>query len=249
VIDLHCHVLAGIDDGPRTIEGSLELVRAAARAGIDTLVATPHVSRRYPNDSATIELLATELRERIAREQLGVSLLTGGEVALTHLLDVPGRELERLRLGDGEWLLVEPPFTAGGGSLDAILLGLQRRGHRILLAHPERCAAFQRDPEMLETVVAGGVLTSITAGSLVGRFGEHVRKFALELVNAELVHNVTSDAHDHVVRAPGLQEELERAGLAPLAPWLTGEVPAAILAGEEPPARPAAMLPQAAIER
>jgi protein-tyrosine phosphatase len=238
VIDLHCHVLPGIDDGPRTVEGSLALARAAADAGIRTLVATPHVSARYPNDSATIARLAHELRERLAQEGIEIELLTGAEVAMTHLLDIPDAELERLRLGGSGWLLVEPPFAAADSSLDAIMLGLMRRKHRLLIAHPERCSAFRRDRRMLETLVAAGALSSITAGSLVGSFGEDVRRFTLELVHAELVHDVASDAHDHVHRAPGLREQLAQAGLAPLQRWLTEEVPAALLADRAPPPRP-----------
>jgi protein-tyrosine phosphatase len=127
---------------------------------------------------------------------------------------------------------MEPPFTPIATGVENILGSLQREGYRILLAHPERCPAFHRDPEMLEALVAGGVLTSITAGSLVGQFGGDVRRFALGLVRDELVHNVASDAHDHVKRPPAIAAELERAGLAPLMEWLTRAVPTAILSGE-----------------
>jgi hypothetical protein len=102
---------------------------------------------------------------------------------------------------------------------------LQRCGNRILLAHPERCAAFHRDPRMLGSLVANGVLTSITAGSLVGRFGGTTRRFALRLVQEELIHNVASDAHDLTGRAPGLRQELEQAGMGGLAQWLTEAIP------------------------
>ena len=118
---------------------------------------------------------------------------------------------------------------------------MQDQGHGIVLAHPERCPAFQRDPELLESLVRAGVLTSITAGSLVGRFGSSVRRFALELMEAELVHNVASDAHDVDRRQPGMADELEHAGFGALTRWLTETVPGAILAGEESvPAAPAA---------
>jgi protein-tyrosine phosphatase len=127
--------------------------------------------------------------------------------------------------------------------LDSILLDLQRRGHRVLLAHPERCHAFHRDPRMLESLVRSGVLTSITAGSLVGRFGGEVRRFALELAHKDMIHNVASDAHDHVRRPPGAAAELEQAGLGSLVDWLTDQVPAAILSGEEIPPRPASAIP------
>ncbi|HLL91334.1 MAG TPA: CpsB/CapC family capsule biosynthesis tyrosine phosphatase, partial [Solirubrobacteraceae bacterium] len=106
-------------------------------------------------------------------------------------------------------------------------------------AHPERCQAFHRDPRMLAALVRDGVLTSITAGSLVGRFGNRVRRFALQLVQDELVHNVSSDAHGHDRRRPGIAAELEQAGMGELCEWLTEAVPAAILSGGEIPPRPA----------
>ncbi len=243
MIDLHSHVLPGIDDGPATIEGSIEFARAARAAGTRRLVATPHVSLRYPNDAATIARALGALRERLAAEDVNLEVVGGAEIAVARLPDIPREELTRLGLGGGPWLLIEPPFVAAMGGLERIVLAIPREGQRVLLAHPERCPTFQRDPEMLARLVEGGIATSITAGSLTGRFGEAVRAFALELVRAELVHNVTSDAHDPVRRPPSVLAELEQAGLAPLAGWLTEEVPAAILRGEDIPARPLVALP------
>jgi protein-tyrosine phosphatase len=239
VIDLHCHVLPGIDDGPETIEGSVALTRAAVAAGIDTLVATPHVSWRYPNDADTIARLVDEVNARLATERVALEVRPGAEIAMTRLVDIEPAQVARLGLGEGPWLLVEPPFTAAATGLDTILLDVQRRGHRIILAHPERCHAFHRDPRMLRSLARAGVLTSITAGSLVGRFGEEVRRFTLQLVQEGMIHNVASDAHDHTRRPPGIAKELEQVGLGPLTEWLTQGVPAAILAGEEIPPRPA----------
>jgi protein-tyrosine phosphatase len=238
MIDLHCHVLPGIDDGPQTLEGSLALARAAAAAGTRTLVATPHVSGRYPNDAATIARLVEAVRERLAVDGVELELLPGAEIALTRLPDIDSEELSRLELGGGGWLLIECPFTPAIGGLEEILLRLLRGGRRVVLAHPERCPSFQRDPQMLARLVASGIVTSITAGSLVGQFGEGARDFALELVRWDLVHNVTSDAHDPVRRPPSVLAELERVGMGPLADWLTCAVPAAIVRGEELPPRP-----------
>ncbi len=242
MIDLHCHILPGIDDGPATIEDSLALARAAAAAGTRVIVATPHVSWRYPNEPGTIARLVDELNARLSGEAIELQVRPGAELAMSRVADTDRAQLERLTLGGGGWLLVEPPFVPTAHGLDAIVLDLQRRGRRVILAHPERCAAFHRDPQMLRSLVQAGVLTSLTAGSLVGRFGAPVRRFALRLVEEELVHNVASDAHDEVRRPPGIIEELEQAGLGPLAEWLTQSVPAAILDGGEIPRRPAVEL-------
>jgi protein-tyrosine phosphatase len=255
MIDLHSHVLPGIDDGPATVEGSLALARAAAAGGTHVLVATPHVNLRYDNRAETIARMAEELNATLAEHGVatadGVPLRVraGAEVALSRLADLEARELERLRLGGGAWLLVEPPFTPVATGLDAILLDALHQGHRIMLAHPERCPAFQRDPDALATLVDAGVLMSVTAGALVGDFGSEARRLALWLAREGLLHNVASDAHDHVARPPELAGDIERAGLAPLLGWLTHDVPRAILDGGEPPPRPDVALPALAPRR
>jgi protein-tyrosine phosphatase len=244
MIDLHTHVLPGIDDGPETIEGAVELARAAAAAGARTLVATPHVSWTYPNDPDTIAAGVEELRARLDAEGIALKLRAGAEIAMTRLIDMRNEDLLPLGLGGGDWLLVEPPFSPTVTGLQPLLFELQRQGHRILLAHPERCPAFHREPEMLREFVHEGVLTSVTAGSLVGRFGGEVRRFALQMAREQLIHNVTSDTHDTVRRPPGVAAELREAGLGPLEDWLTEEVPAAILGGAEIPPRPEVELPE-----
>lgn len=243
MIDLHCHVLPGIDDGPETIEGSLELARAAAAAGTRVLVATPHVSWTYPNDADTIAPLVAQLNARLVAEDVALEVLPGAEIAMTRLIDIPSDQLPRLGLGGGPCLLVEPPFAPTVTGLDALVFDLQRQGYQVLLAHPERCQAFHRNPGMLRDFVSEGILTSITAGSLIGSFGGEVRRFALMMARESLIHNVASDTHDTVRRPPGIAAELRQSGLEPLADWLTEQVPAAILSGAEIPPRPAVTLP------
>jgi protein-tyrosine phosphatase len=239
VTDLHCHVLPGIDDGPETIEGSVALARAASAAGAQILVATSHVCWNYRNDARTIRRLVAELNARLAAEKVALEVRAGAEIAMTRVGDLAPQELSRLTLGgSGRYLLIEPPFTPMVSGLEAVILDLQRQGYRVVLAHPERCPAFHRDRSILNALVDAGVLTSVTAGSLVGRFGRDVRRFALDLVRDEMVHNVASDAHDHIRRPPGTATELDEAGLTPLAHWFTIAVPGAILSGTEIPPRP-----------
>jgi protein-tyrosine phosphatase len=243
VIDLHCHVLPGIDDGPATTEGSVALARAAAADGTRILVATPHVNPRYPNEPEAIARSVEELNEHLAAEGVALEVRSGGELAMMRLLELEAAQISRFALGGGEWLLVECPLSSASMGFDILVLDLQRRGHRVLLAHPERCPAFHRNPQTLESLVSAGALTSITAGALVGRFGGEVRRFALRLVRDGMAHSVASDAHDRVRRPPTMKADLEAAALGPLAHWLTQAVPAAILDGEEIPPRPTVALP------
>ena len=228
---------------PRRSRARSRSLEPRRSAGTRTLVATPHVSARYRNDASTIARLVDELNARLVDEGVALEVLTGAEIAITSVVEVEPAS-SHYGLGGGRWLLMEPPFTPIATGLENILSSLQREGHRILLAHPERCPAFHRDPAMLESLIRSGVLTSITAGSLVGRFGSDVRRFAMDLIGDGMVHNVASDAHDHARRPPGMAAELEQAGLGPLADWLTRAVPAAILRDEATvPPRPAVDLP------
>ena len=244
MIDLHTHVLPGIDDGPPTVEGSLELARGAVADGATTMVATPHVTWDLPgNDAARIAQAVAALQEELDRAGIELKLRTGGELAITRAYELDDDELEALRLGGGPWLLAECPLGPAAPGFDAALEAIAARGHRIVLAHPERCPALHRDPELLRRLVGAGMLTSITAGALLGRFGSPVKKFALWMFEHDLVHNVASDAHDAVRRPPGIREALAAAdrelpGIADRAEWLTLSVPAAMLAGNQIPEPP-----------
>jgi protein-tyrosine phosphatase len=249
VIDLHFHLLPGIDDGPPTIDDALALARAAVASGTTTVVATPHVSWTWPgNSSDSIARAVDELRVELHDARIPLEVLPGAEVALTRALDLPDDELRALRLGQGPWLLVECPSTPSAAGFDEALYELSARGHRIVLSHPERCPAFQRDPPVLERLIANGMLSSVTAGSLSGRFGRHVRAFAKQIMDDGLAHNVTSDAHDLRARPPGVANGLQSAGIGDeQADWLTRAVPQAVLAGDAIPPAPAA--PAAAARR
>jgi protein-tyrosine phosphatase len=239
MIDLHSHVLAGIDDGPATVDGSQAMLAAAAEAGIETMLATPHVSSRYRNDASTIAAAAAELQAQ--RDPAGppVEVLLGAEVAATRIPELDPAELPGLCLGSGPWMLVEPPFASVLTGLDTTIAELHALDYRIVLAHPERCQAFRREPARLEALLDRGVLASLTSGSLVGRFGGEARRMAFALLDAGLAHNVASDAHDATSRPPSIAAELEASGYGELQEWLALEVPAAILAGEQIPRRPA----------
>ena len=239
MIDLHCHLLPEIDDGPPDMEGTLALAGAAVAAGTHTMVAAPHVNTRHPNTAAAIRIAVGKVTAALAEARIDLQVLPGAEIGLTRLGDLEDDELHALRLGTGPWLLIECPFTSPAAGFVAILHHVQARGHRIVLAHPERCAGFQRDVGRLRACVEAGMLTSLTASSLVGGFGEQVRRFALQLVADGLAHNVASDAHDAHHRPPGMGAQLARAGLEEQTRWLCEEVPAAIVGGEPLPARPA----------
>ena len=243
MIDLHCHLLPGIDDGPATLDESLALARALAEAGSMTVVATPHVDHRWEVDPREIVPAVGRMAKHVAREGIGLEVRAGAEVALPRFADLTPEELAMVRVGDGPYLLLESPHTAAAGDFHTFVATLARRGQRIVLGHPERCPSLQRRPDGVAKMVAEGVLCSITAASLTGAFGEPVRSFALDLLRNGLVHNVASDAHDAERRGPSLLDGLRAAdrelpGVMAQADWLTRGVPEAILSGTSLPPRP-----------
>ena len=243
VVDLHCHVLPGIDDGPPRLDDSLALARVARSQGTTTLVATPHVSWRYVNDPSIIAREVKAVRGAIREAGLDLRIQSGAEIAVPRLGDLTDEALCELRLGDGPWLLIESPLTLEAGDLEGVLDAVQRRGHWIVLAHPERSPLFLRNPQRLGSIVAKGVLCSITASSLSGAFGQRIQSFAAALIHEGLVHNVSSDAHDVDRRPPVVRCHIEAATahvpeLAGRIEWLTCEVPQAIITGEVLPKPP-----------
>jgi protein-tyrosine phosphatase len=245
MIDLHCHVLPGVDDGPGTLEESVRLGRVAAAEGTRVLAATCHVSHRYPTTAAEMTHGVERVNAALREEGIPVEIVTGAEIAPEILPRLEPGELERLTLGGGPYLLLEAPLSAVGTELEGAVRGLQEDGFGIVLAHPERCPSFHREPGRLRDLVATGVLCSLTASSFTGRFGRPVQALSRRLLADGLVHNVASDAHDAEVRPPALRSTLEAAGtrlagLDGMIPWLTEAAPEAILAGRPlPPAPPA----------
>jgi protein-tyrosine phosphatase len=245
VIDLHSHILPGLDDGPAGLDGAVALATAAVAAGTEVLVATPHIGLRYPIAPRDVAGHVARLRSELAARSIELSVLAGGELAPARALDYEISELGEITLGDSSCLLLECPYTPSGDLVVNLAGHLQRLGFRILLAHPERSPDMQRRPERLAALVADGAFVQLTAGSLTGRFGRTVRRFSIELLQHGLAHVVASDAHDAVRRPPDLlrpvDDALRRARLpAGLGEWLTRAVPGALLADGVVPDPPAA---------
>jgi protein-tyrosine phosphatase len=243
VIDLHAHILPGVDDGPASLEESVALARAAVDAGTRVLAATSHVSHMFPTDPRVFPGRLAAVREALAEADVPLEVVPGGELAPTRVPDLDDDALRELALDGGPYLLFECPFSPHADHLEPLIGDLQHRGWRILLAHPERAGALQRDPGRFARLVADGALVQITAGSLTGQFGQTARRFSVDALREGLVHVIASDAHDPIDRPPGLTAGLAAAehdvpGIGAHAEWLTQEVPAAILAGDEIPARP-----------
>jgi protein-tyrosine phosphatase len=238
MIDLHSHILRGIDDGARSLEDSLDIARAAVADGITVIAATPHVRDDWPTDAGVMESRVAELTAELEQAGIALEVRRGGEIAVEWLDRLSVDELRRFGLGGNpRYLLVEMPYYGWPLALPDRLYSLRASGITPVLAHPERNAEVQADPERLVHLVEGGVLVQVTAASLDGRIGKRPLQTARRLVDSGVAHLLASDAHSASIRAVGMSSAARAVGGA-LADWLTYEVPAAILSDTPLPLRP-----------
>ncbi len=212
--DLHAHILPGVDDGAITMEDAVEMARIAAANGTRTMLATPH--RKDVNEGFGVQHireLAAELRERLDEEGIPLVLALGMENHIDAALPADVVAGKALTMGGSRYILVEMPFFGELGQhefVEEALAGLRWQGLTPVFAHPERIEAFQREPSVLARYVSMGMLSQLTRGSLLGHWGEDVRRFALELLDAGMAHILSSDTHaPHPPRTPELGDALK----------------------------------------
>lgn len=212
MIDIHTHLLPGVDDGAESVEEALDMARAAVADGTRQLFVTPHTAAdAYRGDRADAEARVTSLREAIRAAGIPLELLWGSEALLTP--DLP-EQLNRKRaftLNGSRYLLVELPSWAFPPYADEVLFALQLKGLVPIIAHPERHPAIQRDHSILFRLVRRGLLTQMTAGSLLGIFGSAARRVAEAMLVHRLAHVIASDAHWFDTRRPVLSRAVQQA--------------------------------------
>ncbi len=233
LIDLHCHILPGLDDGALDLEDSVAMARQAERDGIAVVCATPHIRHDHEVRIEEIPERAHDLQQRLIEDGVGVRIVPGGELAAGGADHLGDAQLSALTFaGAGGWLLLEPAPGPLGTGLEALVERLSARGFSCVIAHPERHAG-EDFRERLEGLAGHGCLIQWTAEFLTGAAGGEV---ALALARQGLVHLLGSDAHSS---HGGRPVELS-AGFARLATvltpaqmiWSIDLAPAAILAGE-----------------
>lgn len=247
MIDLHAHPLPGIDDGPADLDAALDLLAVAAAGGIETMAATPHLRDDFPAVRVD-RVKARCVALRVSAERCGVPaphLVAAGEVALLWALAASAADLRHASYaGRGRDLLVEVPSGRLPPRFDEGLFRLVAAGYRVVLAHPERSVTFREEPRRLSALLGRDVIAQVNAGSILDSRGHRGHQAAaVAMVREGLATIIASDAHSAGPwRPPRLAEAvnvLERT-VGGWVRWLVTDAPAAVLAGEELPPRPAA---------
>lgn len=235
MIDLHCHLLPGVDDGALDVADSLAMARVAARDGITAICATPHIRHDHDVRIAELPERAAALQAELDRHDVAVRVLPGGEVAETIVDRLTDAELRAVTLGGGgRWILLEPRPGPLSASLTDTVRRLDARGLRALVAHPERHLGPDLFAHLGEAVAAGALVQGTAAHVEHGPAADGMA----ELARRGLLHVVASDAHSsHGGRPLRLAGALERLAtidtVGPHVDWMARTAPAAIVAGED----------------
>ena len=214
MFDLHSHILPGLDDGAKTIEESMKMLRVAAEDGIKGMAATPHGKDvREAGALGSVSEHVETLNRLAGEETLDIKIYVGMENHLT--LDLP--ELVASGAGfpinGGPYILVELPFDSLPDYTDEVLARLQDQGLTPLIAHPERQADIMRDPSIMGDLVGRGMLGQVTSTCILGRFGSEARDTAEILLKKGWVHVISTDCHRPTgPRAPMMAKSVVEAG-------------------------------------
>lgn len=211
MIDIHCHMLPGVDDGAKDWEQSLEMARLAVKDGISGIICTPHCSPRFPgNDRSAVLAVVEEFRKRLHDEDIPLQIYPGAELVID--FDLP----EKIAAGevmttndDLKFALVEIPHEFLPPYLDRLFWSLQAKGIVPILGHPELNWQLMKNPSLLLNWVEGGVLVQITGNSLSGLSGRRIREFSSELLRRRMVHFIATDSHNSGGRPPILSTARE----------------------------------------
>lgn len=206
-IDLHCHILPGIDDGARSIEETLAMLAQAKESGFRQIIATPHhhVHRGDATPEKILEVLH-RVQEQCDEEKLEIRLHAGNELYYTHGLTDKLSEGMVLTMAGSKYALVEFSPGVPYADLRQAVLSVQQEGYFPILAHMERYECMVADWKRAGELYDMGVYLQINAGSIVGAAGRKVKKYTGRLLKEELLHFIGTDAHDTVQRSMQIEE-------------------------------------------
>ncbi len=207
MVDLHHHLLPGLDDGSPDLGTSIEMARIAEAEGITHVVCTPHASSRYPFDPQKNALLLAQLREGLQAAGVHLTLGLGCDfhISYDNVQDALAHP-SRYSINGRDYLMIELPDFSLSPNLQETFYELRLKGLIPILTHPERNPTLQRDPDRLLPWLRDGLLCQVTAGSVLGHMGKEAERFSRRLLKNRWVHFLATDAHNTTSRAPRMRE-------------------------------------------
>ena len=233
MIDLHSHVLPGLDHGARDGAEAQTMCRIAAEDGIRTLAATPHVSEMFPNSRERILAAVEQLRLQVRKARIPIEIVAGGDY---HISPDLGPHTVLTLNNNGRYFLLEFPYHVLPPNSDTYVAGLVKRGLTPIVTHPERIFTLHGREKRLEALIRKGALVQVTAGSLAGSFGPDCARSAVRMLKKGWVHVLATDSHWADERPPVLSKGVEAAAAIigeEAALRLVNENPRAILDGRD----------------
>ncbi|MBW2708085.1 MAG: tyrosine protein phosphatase [Deltaproteobacteria bacterium] len=212
LIDIHAHILPGMDDGPATLDQSLEMARVAVEDGIRTMISTPHcLNGRHSNWRQEMLTACETFNAQLRQRQIPLTVLPGSEACLAPEL---AGEIEKGRLmtlnDTGRYFFLELPDQFIPEAVKSLINRLKRDKITAIITHPERNATLQQNMDLLSDFVLAGALSQVTAGSITGQFGRHIYKCSAKIVKMQMAHFVASDAHSPTERPPKLFSAIKK---------------------------------------
>ena len=205
MIDLHCHILPGLDDGATDSSVSLAMARALVSQGVTDVACTPHIlPGLYHNSGPAIREATHELQRLLNQEGIPLRLVTGADVHMAPDFIAGLRSVRLLSIADSRYVLVEPPHHTAPPQLEDFFFNLVVAGYVPILTHPERLSWVPLRYGIIKKLVGAGVWMQITAGSFAGAFGRNALYWAERMLDEGCVHFIASDAHDAERRPPDL---------------------------------------------
>lgn len=210
VIDLHSHILPGIDDGAADEKSALEMARQAVAEGVEILACTPHIYPGvYPNTGPDILARVAWFQSLLDFEDISLKVVAGADVHIAPDLVKLIRSGEVLTLNGSKYILIEPPHHILPPRIEELFFNLQAAGYHPILTHPERMTWIDQRYDLIKNLARSGVWMQLTAGSITGRFGSRPVYWSERMLDEGLAHIVASDAHDPVHRRPAWRDALE----------------------------------------
>ncbi|MCY9006787.1 tyrosine-protein phosphatase [Peribacillus frigoritolerans] len=211
MIDIHCHILPGIDDGSADMNESMNMARKAVEAGITHIFATPHhLNEKYVNVKSNIIDRAVMLNENLHQNNIPLTIHLGQEVRIHRDIFTSLEKEEILTLDDnGRYLLLELPSGSVPTYTQEVIYELLLKGITPIIVHPERNKELIGNHKLLFELVQEGALTQLTSGSIIGQFGKNVKSFSKKIIEHNLAHFIATDAHNIGTRGFTLQQAYE----------------------------------------